>query len=51
MVKNTTGGNTNKKFARKHAAGGSSKAGSKLRISEDEGELYAVCTKNLGNNI
>ena len=51
MVKNTTGGNTNKKFARKHAAGGSSKAGSKLRISEDEGELYAVCTKNLGNNM
>jgi len=49
MVKNTTGGNTNKKFARKHAT--SSKAGNKLRISEDEGELYAVTTKNLGNNM
>ena len=49
MVKNTTGGNNNKKFARKHAAG--SKAGSKLRVSEDEGELYAICTKNLGNNM
>jgi translation initiation factor IF-1 len=49
MVKNTTGGNNNKKFARKHAAG--SKAGNKLRVSEDEGELYAICTKNLGNNM
>jgi len=51
MVRNTTGGNGNKKFARKHAAGGSSKAGLKLRVSEDEGELYAVTTKNLGNNM
>ena len=51
MVRNTTGGNGNKKFARKHAAGASNKAGNKLRISEDEGELYAVCTKNLGNNM
>jgi len=51
MVKNTTGGNNNKKFARKHAAGSGSKAGSKLRVSEDEGELYAICTKNLGNNM
>ena len=51
MVKNTTGGGGNKKFARKHAANGASKSGNKLRISEDEGELYAVCTKNLGNNM
>jgi translation initiation factor IF-1 len=51
MVRNTTGGGGNKKFARKHAAGGASKAGNKLRVSEDEGELYAVCTKNLGNNM
>ena len=51
MVKNTTGGNNNKKFARKHAAGSGSKAGSKLRVSEDEVELYAICTKNLGNNM
>jgi len=51
MVRNTTGGNGNKKFARKHASGGASKAGMKLRVSEDEGELYAVCTKNLGNNM
>ena len=51
MVRNTTGGNGNKKFARKHAEGGASKAGNKLRVSEDEGELYAVTTKNLGNNM
>ena len=49
MVKNTTGGNNNKKFARKHASG--SKAGAKLRISEDEGELFAISTKLLGNNM
>ena len=49
MVKNTTGGNNNKKFARKHASG--SKGGIKLRISEDIGELYAITTKNLGNNM
>jgi len=51
MVKNTGGGNNNKKFARKHASGSAAKAGAKLRISEDEGELYAICTKNLGNNM
>jgi len=51
MVKNTTGGNNNKKFARKHASGGSSKVTAKLRVSEDEGELYAVTIKNLGNNM
>ena len=38
MVKNTTGGNNNKKFARKHSGG--SKGGIKLRVSEDEGELF-----------
>ena len=49
MVKNTTGGNNNKKFARKHSGG--SKGGIKLRVSEDEGELFAITTKNLGNNM
>ena len=48
MVRNMTGGNGNKQFARKHS---SVKAGNTLRISEDEGELYAVVTKNLGNNM
>jgi hypothetical protein len=51
MVKNTTGGGNNKKFARKYAAGAACKAGNKLRVSEDEGELYAICIKNLGNNM
>lgn len=51
MVKNTTGGSGNKKFARKFAAGANNKAGMKLRVSEDEGELYAITTKNLGNNM
>lgn len=50
MVKNTTGGSGNKKFARKFAAG-NNKAGQRLRVSENEGELYAVATKNLGNNM
>lgn len=49
MVKNTTGGNTNKKFARKHASGSSS--GSHLKTAENDGELYAICTKLLGNNM
>jgi translation initiation factor IF-1 len=49
MVRNTTGGNNNKQFARKHMSG--NKAGMKLRVSEDEGELYAVTTKMLGNNM
>ena len=51
MVKNTTGGNNNKKFGRKHASGSGSKAGAKLRVSEDEGELFAISTKLLGNNM
>jgi len=50
MVRNTNGGNNGKKFARKHASG-NIKAGLKLRVSEDEGELYAVTTKMLGNNM
>ena len=48
MVKNTHGGSGHKKFARKHTSG--SKA-IKLRISEDEGEIYAIVTKMLGNNM
>lgn len=51
MVRNTTGGGDNKKFARKHSSGYNNKAGMKLRVSEDEGELYAVTTKMLGNNM
>ena len=48
MVKNTHGGSGHKKFARKHTSGAKS---NKLRISEDEGEIYAIVTKMLGNNM
>lgn len=48
MGKNTAGGNRHKKFARKHASG---KPNNKLRISEDEDEVYAIVTKMLGNNM
>jgi initiation factor 1A len=48
MVKNTHGGSGHKKFARKHTSGSKS---NKLRVSEDEGELYAIVTKMLGNNM
>ena len=48
MVKNTQGGNRHKAFARKHT---NSKSNNKLRISQDEGEIYAIVTKLLGNNM
>ena len=48
MVKNTHGGSGHKKFARKHTSGSKS---NKLRVSEDEGELYAIVTKMLGNGM
>ena len=51
MVKNTTGGSSHKKFGRKFTNNSVAKAGYKLRISEDEGELYCIVTKNLGNNM
>lgn len=47
MGKNIHGGNGHKKFARKH----SSKSSNKLRIIEDEGELYGIALKMLGNNM
>jgi translation initiation factor 1A len=48
MVKNTHGGSGHKKFARKHTTGQKS---NKLRVSEDEGEIYAIVTKMLGNGM
>lgn len=48
MGKNLHGGAGHKKFARKHASGSKS---NKLRVSQDEGELYAIVTKMLGNNM
>jgi len=48
MVKNTHGGSGHKKFARKFASGSKS---NKLRVSEDEGEIYSIVTKMLGNGM
>ena len=48
MVKNTKGGSGQKKFARKNTGGSKN---NKLRISEDEGEIYAIVTKMLGNGM
>jgi len=48
MVKNY-GGNKGKKMARKHV--GSNNYNAKLRISEDEDEIYACVTKLLGNGM
>jgi translation initiation factor IF-1 len=48
MVKNTTGGSGHKKFAHKHSTGHSN---NRLRVSEDECEIYAIVTKTLGNNM
>ena len=49
MVKNTHGGSGHKKFGRKFTT--SSSKSNKLRVSEDEGEIYAIVTKLLGNNM
>lgn len=48
MVKNTTGGSGNKKFGRKHAGAGPSRA---IRTAHDTNEIYAIATKMLGNNM
>jgi len=48
MVKNTQGGSSHKKFGRKFAT---AKSNNRLRVSEDEGEVYAIVTKMLGNNM
>jgi len=47
MVKNVYGGNKHKSQARKNTI----KTSNKLRIAEDEGELYAIVTKILGNGM
>jgi initiation factor 1A len=48
MVKNKHGGNKHKSFARKFV---NAKPDNRLRLAEDENELYAVATKMLGNNM
>ena len=48
MVKNTHGGSGHKKYARKHTT---SKGSNKLRVAEEEGEIYAIVTALNGNNM
>ena len=48
MVKNTHGGNKHKSQARKFT---NTKASNKLRIAEEDGEIYAVVTNMLGNGM
>lgn len=49
MVKNVTGGNKSKRGARKSASGNTDN--SELRYVQEEGEVYAVVKKMLGNGI
>jgi len=49
MVKNITGGNKQKGQARKFSTG--SRQVSKLRVVEEEGEIYAQVTSMLGNGM
>lgn len=48
MVKNTFGGNKHKSQARKFT---NTKSSNKLRIAEEEGEIYCVVIKMLGNGM
>lgn len=50
MVKNVSGGSNNKKFARKNTAP-SGRTNSKLRVVEEDGEIYAVVTKIFGGKM
>jgi initiation factor 1A len=49
MVKNVKGGSGHKSQARKFSGTSTSKQNSKLRIVEEEGEIYAQVTKIFGN--
>ena len=52
MVKNVKGGSSHKSQARKFAGdANSSKQHSKLRVIEEDGEIYAQITKNYGNGM
>ena len=48
MVKNAKGGNKSKKMGRKFLTAPINK---KIRLAQEEGEIYAVVTKNLGNGM
>jgi len=49
MVRNTKGGSSHKKQASKHTGGGG--GNSRTRYSEDPAEMYACCSKLLGNGM
>lgn len=49
MVRNNKGGKNGKKVARKHIYGNNYNA--KIRVAEEEGEIYACVTKLLGNGM
>ena len=49
MVRNNKGGKGGKKMARKHIVGNGFNA--KLRVAQEEGEVYACVTKLLGNGM
>ena len=51
MVKNLKGGSGHKSQARKFASTGATKQSSKLRVVEEEGEIYAQITKVFGNGM
>jgi translation initiation factor IF-1 len=51
MVKNTTGGSSAKGMARKNTMQSGGRTSSKLRISEQEDEIYAVITKLSGGGM
>lgn len=51
MVKNLNGGNKSKKMGRKFVNESSSSANKKVRLAGEEGELYAVVTRLLGNGM
>lgn len=49
MVKNQNGGKNSKKMGRKFVT--SSSTNKKVRLAEEEGEIYAVVTKLFGNGM
>lgn len=51
MVKNQNGGNKSKKMGRKFVSDASTSMNKKVRLALEEGELYAVVTKLLGNGM
>jgi translation initiation factor IF-1 len=48
MVKNTKGGSSHKKMGRKFTTGAKN---NKLRLSEEEGEIYSIVVKMCGNGM